>query len=117
MDDTAGRRPCTRRQSSLGSASAHANLGILYASEGKYEDAVRSYLEAVKNDPGSALLYHNLGDRLFAPGKRERAPVAAFRRALELGQAQLRVNPRDAKALARLAVVESRLGRQPGCGP
>ena len=38
--------------------------------------------------------------------------MEAFRRAFDLGQAEVRVNPRDAKAVARLAVVESKLGRQ-----
>ena len=83
---------------------------MLYASQGKYEDAARSYLEALKKDPASALLYHNLGTAYSHLG-RESDAVAAFRRALDLGQAQIRVNPRDAKALARLAVVESKLGR------
>ena len=110
MDDTAAAAPLYEKAISLGSATAHSNLGVLYTGLGRYEDAVRHVLEAIKRDPDSALLYHNLGDAYSHLGKDAEARTA-YRRALELSQAELRVNPRDSRALARLAMVESKLGR------
>ena len=111
MDDTATAAGFYQKAISLGSANAHANLGLVYYGQGKYEDAARSYLEAVKRDPDSPLQHHNLGDAYSQLGRDAEARTV-YRRALELSQSQLRVNPRDSRALARLAMVESKLGRK-----
>ena len=42
-------------------ADAFVNVGILYTRSGRYEDAIRSYEEAIKRDPDLADASYNLG--------------------------------------------------------
>ena len=94
----------------LGNSNAVANLGVLYYGLGQYEDAARQFAEATRRDPQSARHQHSLGDALSQMGREDEA-TTAFRRCLALATEQVRVNPRDAHALAILAVTESKLGR------
>jgi tetratricopeptide (TPR) repeat protein len=110
MDDTDTALPLHKKAIALGNAASYGNLGILYFGLGKYDEAARNFAKAVELDPGSPLKNLNLADAYAQLGRGEDAR-AAYLRALQLSQAQLDVNPRDTKALARLAVIESKLGR------
>ena len=45
-----------------GDSGAHNNLGVLYAAQGRYDDARRVLETAVLAHPGYALAHENLGD-------------------------------------------------------
>lgn len=110
MDDTAMAADLFEKAASLGSTTAHGNLGMLQYGLRQYEEAVRNYSEAIRRDPGSPLLHLQLGDTYVRLGRIAEAQ-AEYRRALQLNQAQVRVTPTDMRALARLAVIESKLGK------
>jgi predicted CXXCH cytochrome family protein len=54
-------------------AAAHNNLGTVFASENKADDAIREYRLAVAGDPQSALAQFNLGVTLYARGSKDEA--------------------------------------------
>ncbi|MFH1073526.1 MAG: DUF2723 domain-containing protein, partial [Candidatus Firestonebacteria bacterium] len=63
------------------------NLGNAYLSFNRLEDAVREFKTAVKNSPGAAAPYHNMGIALCALGKRTEAKES-YLTAAKLGQAE-----------------------------
>jgi serine/threonine-protein kinase len=92
-------------------ASTLSNLGTVLFYLGRYEEAARRLEEAVKLDERDATVWLNLGRALYeGPGTRERAR-APLERAGALLEEQLRVNPRDAAALAELADARAMLGQ------
>jgi predicted CXXCH cytochrome family protein len=54
-------------------AAAHNNLGTVFASQNKADDAIREYRLAVAGDPQSALAQFNLGVTLYSRGLKEEA--------------------------------------------
>jgi tetratricopeptide (TPR) repeat protein len=112
MDDTASAIPNYERAIQLGNAKAYANLGLIYLVDRRYENAARSFREALKREPASAMTHHNLGEAYSQMGQRSQAE-AQFREALRLSKQQVRVNPRDAATITTLAVVEAKLGMLP----
>ena len=83
-------------------AAVHNNLGFVYYSTGRFEEAAREFRLAVE-DVESAVRWGNLGDAYRQLG---RSPEArqAYGRAIELGTAQLRINPRDGPLHAAMAI-------------
>jgi serine/threonine-protein kinase len=90
--------------------SAVSNLGSLYYHEKRYADAAQAFERAVVMRPNLAMNQRNLGDAYQKLGRSE-AARAAYLRAVDLAEAELRVNPNDALNLARLAVYEAKVGR------
>lgn len=92
-----------------GAVAAFSNLGTAYYQLGRLDDARTAYQRAIELDPTDPLKHRNLGDL-----HRRRGDEAAARRAyaetLRLAVKRLEVNPRDADALALMAVVEAKLG-------
>jgi tetratricopeptide (TPR) repeat protein len=62
---------------------AHINLGSALAAQGKNEEAIAHYLEAIKIKPYISLAHFNLGVALTAQGKNEEA-IASYREAIRL---------------------------------
>ena len=56
-----------------GEATAHHNLGMVYAKAHQYDTAIRHYNEAVRLDPDYAQAYNNLGNAYYANGDNIRA--------------------------------------------
>ena len=54
-------------------AAAHNNLGTVFASQNKADDAIREYRLAVAGDPQSALAQFNLGVTLYSRGMKDEA--------------------------------------------
>jgi predicted CXXCH cytochrome family protein len=54
-------------------AAAHNNLGTVFASQNKPDDAIREYRLAVAGDPQSALAQFNLGVTLYSRGMKDEA--------------------------------------------
>jgi tetratricopeptide (TPR) repeat protein len=109
MDDAARAIPNYERAIKLGNSKAYSNLGVLYSSVGRLEDAARTHGEALKLDPKSPIKHHNLGEVLARMGLLAEARTE-FRAAIDLSKDQLRVNPRDVQVMATLAVVEAKTG-------
>jgi serine/threonine-protein kinase len=89
-----------------------SNLATAYFQSKRYTEAAYSLEEASTLDAKNYEIWGNLGDAYYwAPGMRERAP-GAYRKALELGEEQRRVNPRDAHMLSYLAEYHAMLGEK-----
>jgi Flp pilus assembly protein TadD len=80
------------------------NLGTVYFFMRKFDQAAANYEEGLKFDKTSWLSWGNLGDAYYqVPGKRENA-INAYREAIRLADAELRVNPRDGRIWSFKAV-------------
>jgi Flp pilus assembly protein TadD len=89
-----------------------SNLATAYFQSGRYADAARSLEEATTLDANNYEIWGNLGDAYYwAPGMRDRA-ASAYRKALDLGEEQRKVNPRDAHMLSYLAEYHAMLGEK-----
>lgn len=84
-------------------ASNTSNLGTAYFNRGRFADAARAFEQAVKLAGTNFELWGNLADAYhWAEGERPRA-AEAYRRAIALGEPQLKVNARNAVLLVKLA--------------
>ena len=91
--------------------SAYSNIGTVEFFRHRYAESARAFEKAVELRPNNYLYWGNLGDAYyFAPGEQGKAE-AAYRRALVLAEEELRVNPRDATALACLAHYRAKTGQ------
>ncbi len=92
--------------------SATSNLATAYFQSKRYADAARMFEQATTLDTRNYEIWGNLADAYYwAPGMRERA-AGAYRKALELGEEQRKVNPRDAHMLSYLAEYHAMLGEK-----
>ncbi|MGE0453675.1 MAG: protein kinase [Vicinamibacteria bacterium] len=90
--------------------AAAANLATLRFDRGDYAGAARAFEQALALDDRDYRVWRFLGAaRQWVPAEREQA-AAAYRRAAELAERQLAVNPRDAEALVALAECRAQLG-------
>jgi tetratricopeptide (TPR) repeat protein len=92
-----------------GDAQAYGNLAVSYFFGGRYADALRSGLEAVRRDPNRHSLQRDLGD-YYAQLGRTREARTAYTRAIELAQESFAVNPRDALAVMTISLCKAHLG-------
>jgi serine/threonine protein kinase/tetratricopeptide (TPR) repeat protein len=93
-------------------AGATSNLATAYFQLKRYSDAARMFEEATVLDAQSYEIWGNLGDAYYwAPGMRDRAS-GAYRKAVELGEEQRKINPRDAHMLSYLAGYHAMLGEK-----
>ena len=92
--------------------SATSNVGTYYYGHGRYADAARAFERAVALQPNDVRLWRNLAAALYwAPGEREKSR-AAYEKAIELGEADRKVNPRQPALLAQLADGYAFVGRR-----
>ena len=92
------------------SDSAHNNLGFVYYSTGRYEDAVEQYEKAIELAPEDAMYRGNLGDAYRQLGRREDAD-RHYASAIEREKAVLAVNAEDVEARAGLGMFLAGAGR------
>ncbi len=91
------------------SAAAFSNIGTLHYRRGEYTQAIAAYSAAIKIRPNSASTHGNLGDAFRRSGRSADARTS-YREAVRLGEADLKVNPRDPVALAALATYAAKAG-------
>jgi tetratricopeptide (TPR) repeat protein len=85
-------------------ALAHNERGLEQFANGKLEQAVKEYNEAIRAYPNLAAAHNNLGSAHFAAARFEEA-AAAFRRAAE-------IDPNYGQAHFNLALTHLKLGRE-----
>ncbi|HVO81961.1 MAG TPA: protein kinase [Terriglobales bacterium] len=88
---------------------AYSQLGTVYFYLRRFPEAALAYEQAVKMDEHERFLWGNLGDAYYWATGRRQESVAAYRKAIALGEEQLRVNPRDETLLSYLAVYHAML--------
>ena len=94
-------------------AQAASNLGTLYFSLGRYADSARKMEQAIALNDADSQVWSNLASAYhWAPGERGKAR-AAFMKAITLAEQDLRVNPRSADLLLRIADCRSMIGESP----
>jgi serine/threonine-protein kinase len=91
-------------------ALTFSNIGTILYAQGRFAEAADAYQQALALSPNRPVPHRNLGDAYLRLGRTADAR-AAYQRALDLTAAELRVNPKDAQNLSRLAVYEAKLGR------
>ena len=90
----------------------YANLGTSYFFLGRFDEAVSYYKKTLDLAPGFFESWGNLADAYrHSPTDSELAP-AAYRRAIELAQQHIEVNPSDAVAVAAMAHYQACLGQR-----
>jgi eukaryotic-like serine/threonine-protein kinase len=93
-------------------ADSYGNLGTVYFYMRRYADSAESLQQALKIDPNDWLNWGNLGDTLFQIPARRAEAKSAYQKAIDLANARLEVNPRDALTLAFTADYCAMLDRE-----
>ena len=88
---------------------AYSNLAVALFRLRRFKDSVASFQEALKLDDTSYQTWGNLGDAYYYGGDTVSA-MQTYRKAIALGEQQLKINPRDADVLSDLANYLSMLG-------
>ena len=89
--------------------SVASNLGLTQLWTGHFAEAVASLERAVQRSPNDYQVWSNLGDGYRGAAQPERANQA-YERSIALAREQLRVDPKDAQALAAVATGLARTG-------
>ena len=100
-DEVALWQDCARK--SPGKARPHYNLGLALEAAGRPEEAIRSYLQAVRIDPDYAEAYNNLG---VAYADKKMLPEA-----VRYYDSALRINPAFDRAHHNLGLALARQGK------
>ena len=88
--------------------AARSNLGTIFFYEQRYGEAVQSFEAAARISPKEEYIWGNLADAYrWSPGK-IRDAAEAYQKAIDLAEADLRVNPRRADVLATLALYRAK---------
>jgi tetratricopeptide (TPR) repeat protein len=90
--------------------SAYSNLGTDYYFLGRQADAVRNYTRATELAPEDHRVWGNLADALWQTEGGRAQAQQDYRRAAQLAQRGLEVNPQDAVSWMQLAYYHSRAG-------
>ena len=94
------------------SAGAYSNLGTIDYFLGRYADAVPLMERAVELSPADHRLWGNLGDACRWALVFQDKAAPSYRRAIDLVEKQLEVNPRDPALLASVALWRAKLGER-----
>jgi tetratricopeptide (TPR) repeat protein len=90
---------------------AYSNIAVAQFRLRRFKVAVASFKEALKLEDNSYQGWGNLGDAYFYGGDTASA-IEAYRKAIALGEQQLKVNPKDTDILSDLASYYSMLGER-----
>jgi serine/threonine-protein kinase len=93
------------------SYAAFSNVAVAQFHLRRYKESAASFKEALKLDDSNYQNWGSLGDAYYYGGDRT-AALDAYRKAIALAEAQLKVNERDAGVLGDLASYYSMLGDQ-----
>jgi tetratricopeptide (TPR) repeat protein/TolB-like protein/DNA-binding winged helix-turn-helix (wHTH) protein len=88
---------------------AYSNLGLMHYYMGDFDAAIESHLNAVELQPHDHLARLNLGDALWAAGRKDDAR-REFKTASTMATDALQVNPNDPFTIMDLAWIKANLG-------
>jgi serine/threonine-protein kinase len=92
------------------SSAGYSNLGTVYYTLGRYDEACVAYEKATALAPSDYLVWANLGDAYrWMPDAWERS-IEAYTKAIELARAALKRGTEDLEARSRLAVLLAKRG-------
>ena len=91
--------------------ASYSNTGSVLYYLGRYREAEEMFHKAIGFAPADHRLWGNLADAQLFESRRQEA-MASYRRALELVDGELAVNPKDAVNQAQAAYYATRLGEQ-----
>ena len=94
------------------SRSIYSNTGTMYFFLGDYEKAADRYALAANLAPNDYIVWGNLADAYHFGEKFNQVADVTYRRALNLAEQQLGVNPGDAEAMSFIAYYSARLGNR-----
>ena len=89
--------------------ASYSNLGTVQYYQGQHGESAEMFRKAIELAPGDHRLWGNLADALLFDSRPDAAKTA-YRRALELAEGELEVNPRHAVNQAQAAYYATRLG-------
>ncbi|HYE86964.1 MAG TPA: protein kinase [Vicinamibacterales bacterium] len=87
-----------------------ANLATAYFRQGRFADAAAAFERAIALGATNHQVWFNMASALSAVPGRESRAKEAYLKAAELGEAERRINPRQAALLARLADCYANVG-------
>jgi Flp pilus assembly protein TadD len=90
--------------------AAHDNLGFVFYSTGRYQEAALEFQKAIEAGNDDAMSWGNLGDA-YRQMKRTESARQAYENALDRSEEALRVNPNDLESRMGSAMVLAGLGR------
>jgi len=82
---------------------AFINLGNAYFQLRRFSDAASAFQRGLNLDNSDWLSWGNLGDSLYWSGENRAEAIAAYEKAIAIGERKLQVNPKDTTVLAFLA--------------
>jgi DNA-binding winged helix-turn-helix (wHTH) protein/tetratricopeptide (TPR) repeat protein/TolB-like protein len=91
------------------SPTAYSNLGVIYYYLGEFENSIQTHRKAIEMSPKAAISWLNLADALYFAGEGAEAEKA-FRRAAELAESRIAIDPTDIDNLFTLAWAQQMVG-------
>jgi serine/threonine-protein kinase len=92
--------------------SSYSNLGTAYLFLNRYSEAAEALKKAVDLNPSDHEVWRNLADSYSVVPKLASQAPGAYRRALELANKRLQVDPNDDAAISAVALYEAHLGQE-----
>jgi len=86
------------------SARTYSNLGMAFYLAGRFQEAAQMHGKATQLAPDNEIYWGNLGHARRWDAQLAAQAPDAYRRAIELGEQALSINPHDARVHARLAI-------------
>ncbi len=90
--------------------SAHSNTGTMYFYLGQFEKAAEQYATAVELAPMDHRFWGNLADAYYYSDGLKSAAEVVYKKAIEIGEERLKVNPSDMKTVGDVAYYYARIG-------
>ena len=90
---------------------AYSNLASMFFSDGRYSESAQMFGKALALNDRDPRVWGSQGDAYYWAGEREKA-MGSYAKAVELLQAQLKINPGDSRSVVELAMWESMLGKR-----
>ena len=91
---------------------AYVNLGATYFLLHRFQEAADTFSQGLKLQENNFVNWGNLGDALYWIPSRRSESTTAYRKAIDLAEQQVAVNPRDGSTLAYLAEYSAMIGDQ-----
>jgi len=91
---------------------AHSNTGTAYFYLGQFEKAADQFAIAVQLAPMDYLAWGNLADAYYYSDTLKPAAEVVYKKAIEIGEERLRINPSDMETAADVAFFYARIGHE-----